>query len=299
MAFVAPTAGKAGVIPTLKLNDGNEIPILAYGFGTANYGGKDDDISKLTVMAIDNGYYHLDGAELYSNETGIGAGIKASGVPREKLFVVTKVVGSKGQDVQAAFAASLEKLGVDYVDLYLIHVPYAAESPEDLQRMWAEVEAIKASGKAKSIGVSNFEEADIETILQTAKTVPAINQIEYHPYLQHGNLVEYLRGKNIAVSAYSTLTAVTSGRPGPLDETYAALAKKYGVSEADVALRWALDQNIAVITTSRSADRLRGYLKALPTFKLEPEEIKRIAEIGTQKHVQGPGEAFMKKMFCS
>ncbi|KAI1490702.1 Aldo/keto reductase [Biscogniauxia mediterranea] len=299
MTSTTSTAWQGGLIPSLKLNDGNEIPVLAYGFGTANFAGKDDDISKLAVMAIKNGFYHLDGAEAYGNESGVGAGIKASGISREKLYVVTKVVGTKGQDVKAALASSLEKLGVDYLDLYLVHIPFGAGSPEELQRIWAEMEAIKASGKARSIGVSNFEQADIEVILQTAKTIPAINQIEYHPYLQHDNLTEYLRGKGITVAAFSPLTAVTKARPGPLDETYAELAQKYGVTEADIALRWVIDQNMAAITTSHSEERLQGYLSRLPTFKLSKEEIKRISDIGTQKHFKGPAEDFMRMQYCS
>ncbi|KAI1459701.1 Aldo/keto reductase [Annulohypoxylon moriforme] len=293
------TGWQGGRIPSLKLNDGNEIPVLSYGFGTANFAGKDDDISKRAVMAINNGYYHLDGAEAYGNETGVGAGIKASSVPREKLYVVTKVVGTKGQDIQAALKSSLEQLGLDYLDLYLVHIPFAAGSPEELQRIWAEMEAIKASGKSKSIGISNFEQADIEILLKTAKTVPAINQIEYHPYLQNESLLQYHRDKGIAVSAFSPLTALTNARPGPLDGTYAELAQKYGVTEADIALRWIIDQGMAAITTSYKEERLQGYLSKLPTFKLTEEEIKRISDIGKQKHFKGPAEEFMRKHYCS
>ncbi|RYP76415.1 hypothetical protein DL771_001854 [Monosporascus sp. 5C6A] len=274
MAYSAPTSWQGGAIPTLKLNDGNEIPMLAYGFGTANMGA-------------------------YLNETGVGAGIKASGVAREKLYVATKVVGTHGQDVQAALAASLEKLGVDYLDLYLVHIPWAARSDEELQRIWAEMEAIKASGKARSIGVSNFEQAELEVILRTAKTVPAINQVEYHPYLQHGDLLAFLREKNIAPASYSGLAAVTAARPGPLDDTYAELARKYGVTESDVALRWILDQGIVAVTTSGKGERLQGYLSKLPTFQLTEEEVKRISEIGKQKHYKGLCEQYMRAQYCS
>lgn len=235
----------------------------------------------------------------YGNESGVGAGIKASGVPREKLFVTTKVVGTKGQDVQAALDRSLEQLGLDYLDLYLVHVPYAAGSPKELQRIWSEMEAVKASGKVKSIGVSNFEQEDIEVILETAKTIPAINQVEYHPYLQHGTLVEFLRQKNIATAAFSPLTAVTKARPGPLDDTYSELATNHGVTEGDVALRWCIDQGIVAITTSHSEERLQGYLSKIPSFKLTGEEVKRISEIGKQKNYQGPTEQFMRMQYCS
>ncbi|RYP82599.1 hypothetical protein DL769_001593 [Monosporascus sp. CRB-8-3] len=290
---------KVGLIPSLKLNDGNEIPMLSYGFGTANFAGKDDDVSRRAIMAIQNGYYHLDSAEAYFNETGVGTGIKASGVPRKKLFVVSKVVGTKGQDVQVALESSLGKLGLDYLDMYLVHIPYAAGSPEELQRIWTEMEAIKASGKARSIGVSNFEQPDIEVILQTAKIIPAINQIEYNPYFQHGNLIKFLREKNIAVAAFSPLAAVTTARPGPLDETYTELAKKYEVTESDIALRWCIDQDIVAVTTSHSEQRLQGYLRNLPKFKLTGEEIELISEIGKKKHHKGITESYMRTHYAS
>ncbi|KAI0125012.1 aldehyde reductase 1 [Xylariales sp. AK1849] len=279
-------------IPHLKLNDGNEIPMLAYGLGTARVrksgsNEKDEDIVKYTTMAIKNGYYHLDGAEVYGNEEELGAAIKAAGVPREKLYVVTKLSGTKKQDIQTAFTASLSKLGLEYVDLYLVHAPFLADTPEELQSVWAEIEAIKESGKARSIGVSNFLQEHLETILKTAKIPPALNQIEYHPYLQHGDLIPFHRKNNIAVSAYAPLSAVTKAKPGPLDGTYEKLATKYGVTEGDIALRYCLDQGVVVITTSANEQRLQGYLSKLPSFKLTPKEVDTISELGKEKHFRG------------
>ncbi|KAK8094002.1 NAD/NADP-dependent indole-3-acetaldehyde reductase, partial [Apiospora hydei] len=278
-------------MPNLKLNDGNEIPLLGYGLGTAraNMDGNSDtdEIVKLTVMAIKNGFYHLDGAEVYGNEEELGAAIKAAGVPREKLYVTTKLNGTKKQDIPTAFATSLRKLGLDYVDLYLVHAPYLAESPAELQEIWRQMEAIKESGKARSIGVSNFLQPDLEAILQTAKIPPAINQIEYHPYLQHGSLLDFHREHHIAVAAYGPLTAVTKAKPGPLDDVYEGLAKKYGVHPADAALRWCIDQGIVAVTTSSSEQRLQSYLNKIPSFKLTPKEVERIAEAGKEKHFRG------------
>ncbi|KAK8038710.1 NADPH-dependent conjugated polyketone reductase C1 [Apiospora rasikravindrae] len=278
-------------MPHLKLNDGNEIPLLGYGLGTAraNMDGNSDkdEIVKHTVMAIKNGFYHLDGAEVYGNEEELGAAIKAAGVPREKLYVTTKLNGTKKQDIPTAFATSLRKLGLDHVDLYLVHAPYLAESPAELQEVWRQMEAIKESGKARSIGVSNFLQPDLETVLQTAKIPPAINQIEYHPYLQHGSLVDFHREHHIAVAAYAPLTAVTKAKPGPLDTVYEELAKKYGVHPADVALRWCIDQGIVAVTTSSSEQRLQSYLNKIPSFKLTPKEVERIAEVGKVKHFRG------------
>ena len=119
-------------------------------------------------------------------------------MPREKLYVTTKISGTAVQDTEASFAESLQKLQLDYVDLYLIHAQYFAATDEDLQKKWADMERIHKSGRAKSIGVSNFLQSHLEVILKTAKVVPAINQIEYHPYLQHGTLVDFQKKHKIA-----------------------------------------------------------------------------------------------------
>ncbi|KAI0403493.1 aldo/keto reductase [Xylaria palmicola] len=284
-------------IPNLKLNDGHEIPMLAYGLGTLRTKDDAEKVISLTVTAIKHGYRHLDGAQSYKNETELGAAIKKSGVDRSELFVTTKLQSLKTDDVGAAFAASLARLGLDYVDLYLIHSPFGAPSRAHLQRAWAALEAIRASGRARSIGVSNFAVADLEAVLETAHVTPAVNQIEYHPYLQHApdGLVAFCRSRGIAVAAYSALTALTKARPGPCDEAYAALAAKYGVPEADVALRWCIDQGIVAITTSGDEERIQGYMKRLPAFKLTPGEIETIAAEGQKKHFR----AYWQNMFAA
>ncbi|KAI8946710.1 Aldo/keto reductase [Xylaria longipes] len=247
---------------------------------------------KAAVLAINNGFYHLDCAECYQNESGVGAGIKASGVDRSKLYVTTKVVGTIDQDVAVALDTSLSKLGLDYVDQYLVHVPFSAGSPEGLQKIWSQT-----AGKTRSIGVSNFEVEDLEIILKAAKVVPAINQIEFHPYLQQRDVVDFCRKKGIAISAYSPLSALTQARPGPVDEAYSELSKKYSVSEGNVALRWCLDQDVVAITTSKSEERLRGYLTNTLGFKLEPQEIENINTLGSQKRHQGIGIQFMSNQY--
>ena len=200
--------------------------------------------------------------------------------------MTTKISGIKVQDTKEAFELSLKRLQLDYVDQYLIHAPYFANSPEDLQNKWADLEAIHATGKAKTIGVSNFLQPHLEAILKTAKIVPAINQIEYHPYLQHGNLISFQREHNIATSAYGPLTAVVRAKPGPLDGTYDHLARKYGVTPGEIALRWVIDQGIVALTTSGSEDRLKAYQK-VAQFKLTPKEVEGISELGKQKNFRG------------
>jgi len=267
--------------------------MLGYGTGTAWFKrGDESQIDRSLVesvkTAIGLGYYHLDGAEVYKTEPELGLAIKESGVDRSKLYVVTKVMGGIG-DIESALKTSLKKLQLDYVDLYLIHAPYFADEGKDaakLQKAWAVMEKVKEAGLAKTIGVSNYLPSHLSTTLETAKIPPAINQIEFHPYLQHPDLLAFHKQHNIATSAYGPLTAVTKGKPGPCDEYLAALAKKYAVSEGEIYLRWCIDQDIVPITTSSKEQRLSDYLRCA-TFKLTPEEIKRIKELGEEKHFRG------------
>lgn len=218
----------------------------------------------------------------------MAAAIKKSKVPREKLFITTKVDGEKVQDTAVAFAHSLKRLNLEYVDLYLIHAPFFAKgSVETLQEKWSDMEAILATGRAKAIGVSNFRQRELEAILKTATVIPAVNQIEYHPYLQHGDLVEFHNKHGIATAAYSPLIPITKASPGPLDDTYSQLAAKYGVTEGEIALRWVIDQGIVVLTTSSNEERLHNYIAKLPEFKLTPKEVQHIKEIGHQKSFRG------------
>lgn len=278
-------------IPSLKLNDGTSVPLLAYGTGTAWFKRGDEsqidrDLVESIKIAIGLGYYHLDGAEVYKTEPELGLAIKESGVDRSKLFITTKVMQSIG-DPEAALKTSLKKLQVDYVDLFLIHAPYFAEGDaKKLQAAWASLEKLKEAGLAKSIGVSNYLIPDLEATLQTAKIVPSINQIEFHPYLQHAPLLAYHKKHGIATAAYGPLTAATKAKPGPVDDFLAALAKKYAVSEGEISLRWCIDQDIVAVTTSSKEQRLSDYLRAA-TFKLTPEEIRVIKEKGEEKHFRG------------
>lgn len=269
-----------------------DIIQLGFGLGSARATNRrrkglasvaDRELIDTVVMAIKAGYYHLDCAEAYDNETELGIAIKESGVPREKLYITTKNSGTIPTDTRKSFAESLERLQLNYVDLYLIHAPFFADSPRDIQKKWADMEAILASGRAKSIGVSNFPQHHLETLLATAKATPAINQIEYHPYLQHGDLMFFHKKHNISIAAYGPLTSITRGSPGPLDETYKTLVEKYSVGEGEFLLRWCLGQGVVPITTSGREDRLNNYLRAFD-FKLTLNEVQEIAEIGKQKH---------------
>jgi diketogulonate reductase-like aldo/keto reductase len=147
-----------------------------------------------------------------------------------------------------------------------------AKKPDDLQNAWLEVEKIKKSGRAKSIGVANHQRAHLETILEVATIVPALNQLEFHPYLQRAhNYLPWMREQDIEVASFNDLTPITKARPGPLDEPLARIAKKHGVSENTVLIKWQIDQNVVPITTTKSISRLSEYLAAL-NLTLTPEE---------------------------
>lgn len=256
------------------------ITQLAYGTGTAWY--KTGEESKLDQLCIDStktaiglGYYHLDGAEVYKTETELGTAIKQSGLARDQLFLVTKVI-SNISDIPTALATSLKKLQTDYVDLYLIHSPFFSDSKAEHQAKWKQMEDLKNQGLVRSIGVSNYLPEQLEYILETCTIPPAINQIEFHPYLQHPDLIKFHKEKGIATSAYGPLTAVTKGAGGPLDDLLAGLAKKYAVSTGEISLRWCIDQDVVAITTSSKEQRLSDYLRAM-TFKLTPKEIEMVS----------------------
>lgn len=156
------------------------------------------------------------------------------------------------------------------------------------------MEQIKATGKVRSIGVSNFLQSHLEAILKTATVVPSVNQIEFHPYLQHGDLVPFQESKGIKTVSYSGLAPITRAPGGPLDSLLSDLAKKYAVNESEILLRWILDQGHVAITTSSKESRLASYLRVL-TFKLTPQEVEEISGLGQQKHYR----AFWREKFAS
>lgn len=209
--------------------------------------------------------------------------MKESGVLRHEFFITTKAMNHR--DVEGQLRASLKKLEMDYVDLYLIHEPFSAlGSDEALQETWRGMETCFEKGLARNIGVSNFLVSHMEAILKTAKTKPAVNEVELHPYLQRPELVEFCRSQNITVEAFASLTPLTKATPGPVDGVVGKLAQKYGVSSSSVLLRWLIEQGVVAITTSSKKERLEEHLMQVTTFSLSKEEVDEISQAGKKKN---------------
>ncbi|KAG2144843.1 NADP-dependent oxidoreductase domain-containing protein [Suillus cothurnatus] len=275
-------------ISTLPLNDGFQVPWIAFGTGTALY-QKDAEVA--IRLAIDNGFTHLDGAQVYENEDTLGNGIVASGKSRSELFITTKLGKlSPGATPKSALQESLRKIKVDYVDLYLIH--QASNHVGKLKETWKGMEEAQKAGLAKSIGVSNFTADHLKTILEIATIPPAVNQVEAHPYVWKAlqpNLAIHDQYK-IVTSSYGGLSPLFRGKGGPLDPVVekirARLEKTRGapVSDGQVLNKWLQQKGVLVVTTSSKAERIREYLDTQNVPELTAEEIALIETTGGKLH---------------
>jgi diketogulonate reductase-like aldo/keto reductase len=253
----------------IKLNDGHLMPQLGLGVWQTRTGAT---CEAAVLAALEAGYRHIDTAAMYGNEESVGAAIGMSGVPRENVFVTTKLWNSDHGNPERALDTSLRKLKLDYVDLYLIHYPV-----RERRQSWRALEALRAEGKTRSIGVSNFTIRHLTELLADTKTVPAVNQVEFHPYLYQRNLLDFCAARGIAVEAYSPLTKGVRLN----DRKLVAVAKKYSQagpqpaasrsrlpladrlsrrsetkSTAQILIRWALQTGLVVIPKSANRKRI-------------------------------------------
>jgi diketogulonate reductase-like aldo/keto reductase len=256
--------------PSITLNSGHSIPQL--GFGVFQVPAAETEAAVTT--ALEAGYRHIDTATIYDNEAAVGNALASSSVPREDLFVTTKVWNTdQGRErTRRAFERSLARLRLEYLDLYLIHWPAPAR---DLYvETWATLVELQREGAVRSIGVSNFEPEHLALLAEASDVVPAVNQIELHPYLQQQRLREVNRSRGIATEAWSPLA-----QGGVLhDEVLRGIAERHGVDVARVALAWNLQQGDVVLTKSVTPERIRGNLEVLE-LRLGDEELAAIAEL--------------------
>jgi 2,5-diketo-D-gluconate reductase A len=260
-------------VPQLTLNNSVSIPQLGFGVFQVPAG----ETQKVVEDALEAGYRHIDTAAAYRNEAGVGAAIAASGIPREELFITTKLRNGEQGDAATAFENSRKALGLDVVDLYLIHWPVPSQGL--YVDAWKAMEKLYNDGAVRSIGVSNFLEDHLDTLLGATDVVPAVNQIEVHPTLQQSAVAAKSRSHGIAVEAYSPLGQGSDLTSGPVT----ALAEQHGATPAQVILAWHLANGNIVIPKSADSARMRENLAAAE-LSLTAEEIASITalESGTR-----------------
>ncbi len=259
-------SGTIAAIETVTLNNGVKMPIL--GFGTLYL---NDDLGVQCVSeAISLGYRLIDTAKVYENEEAVGAGIKKSGINREELFVTSKIwVDDYGYESgKKAFQTALDKLDMDYLDLYLLHRPRG-----DIKGAWQALEDLYEEGKIKVIGVSNFEDKDLDELMTYAKITPAVNQIETHAFFQQEKANKSLKKRGIQMEAWSPLA---QGRNEHFtNEVLAEIGKKYNKSNAQISLRWHYQRGIVTIPRTSKKEHMMENLNIFD-FVLDKSDMKKI-----------------------
>ncbi|WP_119071151.1 aldo/keto reductase [Rubrobacter indicoceani] len=259
-------------VPNITLNDGNAIPQLGFGV----YQIKPGDTAEAVSRALEVGYRHIDTAEMYGNEKEVGEAIKNSGIDRSEIFVTSKLNNSfhEPDDARAAFDRTLEDLGTDYVDLFLIHWPLPTQYNGDYVSTWKVMEEFKQSGRSKSVGVSNFQPEHLDRLASECDVVPAVNQIEVHPYLGNEVVRTYGRDHGIATEAWSPIA-----QGGVLeDEIITGIAEKVNKSAAQVVLRWHIQNSNIIFPKSVTPERIEQNFDIFD-FELDGNDMDAISAL--------------------
>ena len=263
---------------TITLNNGVQMPLLGLGVWQVN---SDAETERVVCMAIKEGYRSIDTAKIYGNERGVGNAIRACGVPRDQLFITTKVWNDdiRRGSVADAFDESLERLGLDFIDLYLVHWAI----PGKVTSTWRAMEKLLHSNRVRAIGVSNHLRPHLDELLPAAEIVPAVNQIDLHPYLQSRALVEHCRSTKIQVEAWSPLM---KGRDLLTDPVLVKIARAHHKTGAQIVLRWEVQSGIVTIPKSVHRERIIENA-AIFDFTLTDAEMKQVNALDRNTRV-GP-----------
>jgi len=249
----------------VKLNNGVEMPV----FGLGTYQARKGEAREAVLQALEVGYRLIDTASMYGNEEDIGEALRKSGLPREEVFITTKLWNSDHgyNNALAAFEESRKKLGLDYVDLYLIHWPVESLRNET----WKAMEKLLEEGKCRAIGVSNYMIWHLEELLSHSSTIPAVNQVEFHPYLYLKDLLDFCHSHDIRLESYSPLT-----KGEKLDDPrLASLASKYSKTPAQILIRWVLQKGVIVIPKSSRKEKIEENADVFD-FMILPEDMNAL-----------------------
>lgn len=256
-------------IPSINLTSGNNIPQI--GLGTWQIKDREEGI-KTIKLALESGYRHIDSAQFYENEQLIGEVIEKSNIPRQDIFITTKIsISNLAPDkIDQSFKESLRKLRTNYVDLLLIHYPVT----EHRKSAWRKLEEIYNNGQAKSIGVSNYTIRHLEELLKDCRIKPVINQVELHVYLQQPDLVKYCLDHDIAIAAYSPL-AHGHGLDNPILEN---IAKKYSKTPAQIMIRWCIEKGLIPLPKSTHENRIKQNIDIFD-FSLSIDDMNQLSKL--------------------
>lgn len=266
------------IVPSIALNNGTSIPQLGFGV----FQVPPEQTAEVTATALEVGYRHIDTAEMYGNEAGVGEAIRSSGIPRDELYITSKLNNSfhRPDDARRAFDETMEKLGVDRIDLFLIHWPLPTRYDGDYVSTWKTLASFVEDGRAASVGVSNFQPAHLDRIVEETGVLPVVNQIEVHPYFANEDARAGSHRHQVAVEAWSPIAQ--GGVLG--DPVINQIAEAHGKTPAQVTLRWHIERGDIVFPKSMREERMRENFEIFD-FSLTADEVAAIT--GLDKGEEG------------